>query len=103
MTLATSTKWPQPNARKIREIAREFDVQIFALYSDAVESGYLWNVEKRYQLISEANRILGLILGNKNPESEFARFINQTKEYRETPVNTGIAKAWTKKLNDGKV
>lgn len=95
-TLATATKWPQPNARKIRENARELEVQIFALYSDAVESGYLWSGEKRYQLISESNKILGLILGAKNQESEFAHFINQTEKYRETPVNTGIAKAWAK-------
>jgi|GEM_PF-2510490 len=102
MTLGTTTKWPQPNARKIREIAREIDTQIFALYADAVESGYLWSVEKRYQLISEADKILGLVLGNKNPESNLAHFINQVEKYRETPVNTGIPKVWAKKLIEGK-
>ena len=99
-TLGTTTKWPQPNARKIREAARELETQIFALYSDATESGYLWSVEKRWQLISESNKILGLIVGNKNPESSYAHWINQTEKYRETPLNTGLPLVWVKKLNE---
>ena len=101
-TLSSATKWPQPNARKIREVAGELEVQIFALYSDAVDSGYLWSVEKRYQLISESEKILGLILGVKNLETSYAHFIKLTEKYRETPINSGFSHAWIKKLNEGK-
>ena len=65
--LARTTRWPQPNAKKIRETASEMLGKAAALHFDAFENGYIWSVDERRQVIKDfrpfwksCRRLMGL-------------------------------------------
>lgn len=94
ISLMNTTRWPQPNAGKIRDAARDLYTKLFALYSDAHENGHIWSLEKRMPLIFEANQISRLVW--MRTEEEVVDFQVAIDKYRETPKNDGLPFRWTK-------
>ena len=91
---ARTTRWPQPNAREIRDRALDLFAKIGAMQMDAHENGHFWSLEKRMTLFLEFRKIAPLVWARK-PE-EIDEFKKRSDQYRESPQNTGLAFGWTK-------
>ena len=96
ISLMNTTRWPQPNAGKIRDAARSLYAKLFALYADAHENGHIWSMEKRMPLIFEATQIARLIW--MRTAEEIVDIQLEIDKYRESPKNDGIPFAWTESL-----
>jgi len=95
--LVRTTRWPQPNAKKIRETARELLAKLTALQTDAVENGRIWSLEKRMSLVSDQEQLNRLIWARKSEEVE--DFKERIDKYRESTKNEGFPVGWTKKVS----
>ena len=95
MWLASSTRWPQPNAKKIRLVADDLFMRFDAMSVDATENDYVWTMEERFQLLAVVGQFRPLIwprIPNQDDERR-TRFQN----YRKTPPNVGLPLAWKRK------
>ena len=90
--LARTTRWPQPNAKKIREVALELHAKIAALQWDALENGYVWSLDERMVVSNDANQFGRLIWARKTQadDDNTARM----EKYRKTQRNEGIPFMW---------
>ena len=95
-SLMLTTRWPQPNAGKIRDATRDLSAKLSALNSDAFENGHMWSMEKRMPLVFEVRQIARLIW--MRTAEEMADFQMEIDKYRESPKNEGIPFAWTKSV-----
>ena len=93
--LIRTTRWPQPNARKIRDATRILYAKLMALEADAGENGHIWSLEKRMPLMFEVRQIAGLIW--MRTAEEIVDFQSEINKYRESPKNDGIPFGWTKR------
>jgi hypothetical protein len=96
--LGRTTRWPQPNAKKIREAARELGAKLGALQNDAHENGHIWSLEKRMALVLELVQISPLIWA-RGPK-EVAEFKQRSDKYRESPKNEGPPFGWSKRASN---
>jgi len=96
ISLMNTTRWPQPNSRKIRDAARILYAKLNALYFDAHENGHIWNLEKRMPLCFEANQISRLIWALTAEES--VDFQVEIANHRQSPKNDGLPFRWTKSV-----
>ena len=94
--LVRTTRWPQPNAGKIREEALELMAKLSALQTDAHENGHIWKLEKRMELVFDQIKLRDLIWDRKT--EDVADFKERTDKYRESPKNEGFPFGWTKKV-----
>ena len=85
-------RWPQPNAKEVREQAHELASRVFAMLRDAVENGHLWSAEKRFQLNEDFVKIFLLV--NAEQESKQEVNLRSYLKYRETEVRPGMTLAW---------
>jgi hypothetical protein len=97
-SLIRTTRWPQPNAGKIRDAAGDLTAKLHALQSDAHENGHIWTLEKRMRLFIELSQISKLIW-DRSPE-EVDDFQVQIEKYRESPKNEGFPVGWTKRTSN---
>ena len=95
-SLLWTTRWPQPNARKIRDATRNLSAKLSALQLDAHENGHIWSLEKRMPLVFEVRQIARLIW--MRTAEEVDDFQVEIAKYRESPKNGGIPFAWTKSV-----
>ena len=94
-SLARTTRWPQPNAKKIREMASEIHAKLVALSLDAFENGYIWSLEERMVVAKDFNPLWQLIWArNLQADSDVTARI---EKYRKTQRNEGTPFAWSKK------
>ena len=92
--LAVKTRWPQPNAKRIRLQSLLLEAKLVAMFRDAFENDHLWSAEKRHKLQEEFLELWYLILpGGKKVEDLF----NETYLMsRETEVREGMSMVWLK-------
>ena len=94
-SLARTTRWPQPNAKKIREMAAEIHSKVAALQSDAFENGYIWSLDERGEVAKDFAPLWQLIWARSlQADSDITARI---EKYRKTQNNEGIPFAWRKK------
>ena len=93
ISLMNTTRWPQPNAGKIRDAARILYAKLMALYLDAHENAHIWNLEKRLPLYRELTQISRLIW--MRTAEEVVDFQSEVDKYRESPKNDGLPFGWT--------
>lgn len=93
--LARTTRWPQPNAKKIREVAVELHAKVQALHTDAFENGYIWSLDERMVVINDYNQFGPLIWARKAQAD--GDYMGRVDKYRKTQPNEGIPFAWIKK------
>ena len=96
--LMRTTRWPQPNAKKIREAALELGAKLGALQNDAHENGHIWSLEKRMALVLELKQISPLIWARKPKEDD--EFKERSDKYRESPKNEGFPFGWSKRTSN---
>ena len=94
--LIRTTRWPQPNAGKIRDATRILYAKLLALQSDAFENGHIWSLEKRMPLVIEVHQIHRLIW--MRTAEEVDDFQSEINKYRESPKNDGFPFGWTKSI-----
>lgn len=90
--LATKTRWPQPNAKVIREMAHDVGLKVGAMMRDAVENDHIWSTEKRYQLNTEFLSLLFLVFGH-GKDQLYSDTQAQLK-FRETEPRLGMTTPW---------
>jgi hypothetical protein len=90
--LAGDTRWPQPRASKIRALSSDLDARIIAMYRDAFENGYIWNVQERLELNSKCWELHHEVWGRKNHEIQ--EIVNLTNSYRKSPLNDISPRGW---------
>ena len=96
--LARTTRWPQPNAKKIRELAAEIAVKFTALQSDAFENGYIWSLDERLEMTKDLAPLWRLIWARSSQaDSDIAARI---EKYRKTQLTEGIPFAWRKETSN---
>ena len=93
---AESTRWPQPNAASIRQLAYELDVKLYAMHRDAYENGHIWSVDKRLGFFGETAQLLSLVLATGRSANAF---LSEVAQARDTPKNDGVPAAWKSKLS----
>jgi len=93
--LARTTRWPQPNAKKIREGGHVLIVKVEAMQQDADENGIIWDLEDRMRIVFDAAK-LGPLIWAGTPEKSKAYRAN-LDSYRKSPRNEGMPAAWTRK------
>ena len=91
--IARTTRWPQPNAREIRDRSLDLLAKIVAMQTDAHENGHFWSLGKRMALFLEFREIAPLIWARK-PE-EIDEFKKRSDQYRESPQNAEFPFGWT--------
>jgi len=92
--LAVKTRWPQPNANRIRLKSLLLEAKLIAMFRDAVENDHLWNAEKRHKLQEEMIELWSLILpGGKKVEALSTEMYLKS---RETEVREGMSMVWLK-------
>ena len=96
--LVRTTRWPQPNAKKIREAALELGAKLGALQNDAHENGHIWSLEKRMALVLELGQMSPLIWARK--PKEVAESKERSDKYRESPKNEGFPFGWSKRTSN---
>ncbi len=92
--LSRTTRWPQPNAKKIREAGQVLTHKIEAMCKDADENGFIWALEDRMQIAFDLAKLAPLIWAG-SPEKSDAYRAN-IDSYRKSPRNEGIPDAWTR-------
>ena len=90
--LTRTTRWPQPNAKKIREAGFDFSAKIQALLGDAEENTLIWSLEDRMQIAFDLSKIAPLIWARKPEKSEVMRA--SAAKYRKSPSNEGVPDSW---------
>ena len=95
ISLIQTTRWPQPNAGKIRDAAGDLYTKLGALYSDAHENGHIWSLEKRMPLATEAVQISRLVW--MRTAEDVVDFQVAMDKHRESPKNDGLPFRWTKR------
>lgn len=95
MWLARSTRWPQPNAKKIRIVAQGLFLQFEAMNADATENDYVWSMEERYELLAVLSQFRPLIWPRTLDQGDEIR--TRFQNYRKTPPNVGLPLAWKRK------
>lgn len=93
--LARTTRWPQPNAKKIRELAFELHSKVGALQTDAEENGYIWSLEERLEVANDFGPFHRLIWA-RNLQADNDNTA-RVEKYRKTQSNGGIPFVWRKK------
>ena len=93
--LSRTTRWPQPNARKIREVAGELYAKMSALQTDADENGCIWILEERMTLAADLQKFSPLIWGRKPGQLDDQ--MERMLKYRKSSHNEGIPDAWKKR------
>ncbi len=96
--IARTTRWPQPNAREIRDRSLDLMAKLGAQQMDAHENGHFWSFEKRMALFLELRQILPLIWARK-PE-EIDEFKRRCDQYRESPQNEGFPFGWSNRASN---
>lgn len=92
--IARMTRWPQPNAREIRERGLDLMAKMLAMQMDAHENGHIWTLEKRMALFLEMRQIAPLIWARKPDEMD--EYKKRSDQYRESPQNEGFPFGWGK-------
>lgn len=95
LSLIYTTRWPQPNAGKIRDAALSVFAKVDALTEDAWENGHIWSLEKRLTLGYEA-LMIGRLIWIRTAEDIVAYRVKVDK-YRESPKNDGVPFGLTKR------
>ena len=95
-SLIRTTRWPQPNAEKIRDAARILYAKLTALNRDAWENGHIWSLEKRLTLALEAF-LIGRLIWMRTAE-EVVDFEVEVDKHRESPKNDGLPFGLTKSV-----
>ena len=95
-SLIQKTRWPQPNAGKIRDAALILFAKLDALNEDAWENGHIWSLEKRLTLAREA-LLIGRLIWMRTAEDIVAYEVEVGK-YRESPKNDGLPFGLTKSV-----
>ena len=98
MWLGRSTRWPQPNAKKIRIVAEDLALRFDALNGDATENDYVWTIEERFELLVVLSQLRPLIWPRTSEEDNEIR--TRFKGYRKTPPNDGLPIAWKRKASN---
>lgn len=93
--LARTTRWPQPNAKKIRAMASEMQGKTAALHLDAFENGEIWSLDERLEVANDFGPLWQLIWDHTSQAN--SDFSARVKKYRKTQRNDGIPFAWAKK------
>ena len=93
--LSRTTRWPQPNAKKIREVAWELYSRMWAVQTDAMENECMWSLEERMTLANDLHKLSPLIWGRKLGQIDNA--MESMMKYRKTPRNQGIPDTWKKR------
>lgn len=96
--LSRSTRWPQPNARQIRQEFWEFGIKWGALIGDAFENDYVWSVEDRWELVDELEKYGPMIWGVKEAEALSRR--SKMSHIRRTPQSERLPAWWTRGLEE---
>ncbi len=94
-SLHRTTRWPQPNAKKIRKMASEIHAKVGALQSDAFENGYIWSVDERLEVANDFVPLWQLIWARSSQAD--SAITARVEKYRKTQRNEGIPFAWTKR------
>ena len=92
--LSLTTRWPQPNAKKIREAGLHLMNKIVALQMDADENGFIWSLEDRMQIAFDLGTLAPLIWAGSPEKSEVN--LENVRRYRKSPRNEGMPDAWTR-------
>lgn len=95
MWLLRSTRWPQPNAKKIRIVAEDLMLRFEAMNADATENDYVWTMEERFELLAVLTQFRPLIWPRTPDQGEEMR--TRFEAYRKTPPNEGLPLAWKRK------
>ena len=95
--LSRTTRWPQPNAKKIRKAAFDLHNKVAALAVDAYENGHIRSLEKRLALNVDLNLLINLLWAYKSGERDV--FLAVISSHRETPPNEGIPTVWARKTS----
>ncbi len=69
--LGRSTRWPQPNARRIRAVAQDLLSRFEAMNADVSENGYVWSIEERHELLTVMHKFAPLIWAHPCGESRY--------------------------------
>ena len=93
--LRQSTRWPQPNAKKIRLVADELMMRFDAMNVDAAQNDYVWTLEERFELFAMILQFGPLIWPRNMDQSDERR--TRFEAYRKTPQNDGLPLAWKRK------
>ncbi len=93
--LALSTRWPQPNAKKIREVANDLTFRFEALNQDAFENEYVWSMEERYELYSALFQFPPLIWARMSLQDDEVNPLIEV--HRKTKSSQGLPPSWKKK------
>lgn len=93
--LSETTRWPQPNAVKIRKLATEVIAKIRALREDADENGYIWSLEERMILAAYLPRFFPLVWDRRQEQQD--QMVERVLAYRKTPPKEGIPNMYMRK------
>lgn len=91
--MARTTRWPQPNAKKIREQATELDFQFRAFLLDALERKHVWSLQRRASLWTEFTILRPLIWDITPAEQEV--MWSRISSHRETEKIDDIPTHWS--------
>ena len=92
--LTIKTRWPQPNAKDVRRRSLEVVGALNAMVGDAFQNEHLWSVEKRYQLLQEADALFFAFDAVSKKEEKI--FLNAHAKWRETERREGMGMQWMK-------
>ena len=93
--MARTTRWPQPNAAKIRKQATELVDQFRAFLMDGLESKHIWSLKRRSELWTEFTKLRPLIW-DITPDKQEAMW-NRINKHRETEKVQEIPDHWIPK------
>lgn len=93
--LARSTRWPQPNAKKIRIVALDLLLRFEAMIADATENDYVWSIQDRFDLLTGIIQFPSLIWSRNRDQRNVVK--SQVEAYRKTSPNDGLPLAWRRK------
>ena len=93
--LARSTRWPQPNAKKIRKVAEDLIIRLEAMMSDATENDYVWTIEERFELLAVLPQFRPLIWPRTLDQG--AELRKRFEGYRKSPPNDDLPLSWRRK------
>jgi hypothetical protein len=93
--LRETTRWPQPNAKQVREVAGDILAKLQALQSDADENSYIWSLEDRMTVMTDIQPLFSLIWSRKPGKLDDTA--ERVMKYRKTTLNEGIPNMYTKR------
>ena len=95
MWLRGSARWPQPNAKKIRLVAKDLSLRFEAMNADATENDYVWTMEERFEMLAVLTQFRPLIWPRTPDQGNEIR--TRFEGYRKTPPKDGLPLAWKRK------